>query len=113
MRYALLLAPLALAACDKPIAPVPAENTAAPELSNFQKQAVALTPGQRNGVFIRAIRDSGFDCQGVVESHRQADGMHGEPGYQAKCTDGTNYSILLDAGGTAHVAVRTGRLDRK
>lgn len=110
MRTILLMLPVLLAGCDKPVATIPAENETKAELSAFQKAAVELSPGQRNGMFIRAIRDAGFDCQSVSESHRQADGLHGEPGYQARCSDGTNYTILLDADSTAHVAVRTGRI---
>ena len=72
---------LGLAGCGSPTAP-PANQTAADPQST-ENQITSLAEGQRNGVFIRAIRDSGQECQQVESS---------EPGQRARGTPNTQAS---------------------
>ena len=96
-----LVALMLLAACDG--AP---DNVAAPvpqEPSAFQNAVAALSPPERNMVFIRAIRDANKNCQGVTESTRQGEAATGEPLWVARCTDGATYAVVLGRDGTAQV----------
>ncbi|MEP9400854.1 hypothetical protein [Sphingomonas sp. VNH70] len=69
------------------------------EASEAAKKVEALAPGQRDGVFIRAIRDAGLPCQGVTASER------GEtPGsWIATCQEGSRHIITFGANGMANV----------
>jgi hypothetical protein len=96
---ALLLA----TACDGGPAPSPARE------NPFQQRIAALDEGQRNAVFLRAIRDAGQDCQGVAGS---AEGgvQFGMPSWVARCSDGRDWLIMLAPDGRAHVARREEKL---
>ena len=109
MRTLSPLPALLLAGCGSgtPATPAP-EPTVAPP-SAFQNQLAALPDGQRNAVFIRAIRDASFDCQGVVKSYRQGDGPNGDPLYIAQCSDKKFYGILMGRDGTAQIVTRGDR----
>ena len=77
-------------------AAVVANQQAARDMSN---KVAALAPGQRDGVFIRAIRDAGLPCQGVTRS---------EPGekpgsWVATCQEGSRHIITFGANGMANV----------
>ena len=103
MCRSILCAALLLAACGS--APtntaVPAPTPQPP--SAFQKRIAAMNDQERNVVFIRAIRDSGHDCQGVTASQRKSDQPDGGMVYAALCNDGANYGVVLDRDGTAQV----------
>lgn len=101
MTNRLLLAalPLALAACDSQPATPPAPQ--AP--SEFQNQVAALDAPQRNAVFIRAIRDAGYDCQQVTASQSQPVAAGGQPLWQATCSGGATYGVQIGRDGTATV----------
>lgn len=109
MRRLSLLPVLLLAGCGGGTPSQPAAQPTTEPPSAFQNQVAALPEGQRKGVFIRAIRDAGFDCQGVVEAHRQGDGLNGDPLYVAQCSDKKYYGILLGRDGTAQVVTRGDR----
>ena len=96
----LLLGTLAGCSGSEP-APVASPTPSGP--SEFQARVAALSEGERNAVFIRAIRDAGKDCQGVTGSQRRSDAAGGEPLYVATCTDGASYGVLLGREGTAQV----------
>ena len=81
----------------------PAANAAAPA----GNQVAALSEGQRNAVFIRAIRDAGLDCQ-HVERSVQADSVRDMPVWRATCQGGAEYAIAIGADGTAQVLSETG-----
>jgi hypothetical protein len=74
--------------------------TAGPEAT--QNQLEALPEGARNGVFIRAIRDSGNDCQNV-ESSTPAGEHQGLPLWRARCVDGVEWTIVIGNDGSAAV----------
>jgi hypothetical protein len=98
----LLTLPL-LAACGSPIPAddaAPANATAA----NTTDAATirALPPGQRDGVFLRAIRDSGADCQQVTQTSEQAV-ANGPATWAVECDRSGRYVVAIDAGGIAIV----------
>ncbi len=105
MRKALTAAVLAfgLASCGDGDTPPPADSgneTAKSE--DIQNRLEAMPEGQRNGVFIRAIRDSGEDCQ-HVESSSRAGEHEGYPVWTAACAGGGNFTIVITSGGVAQV----------
>ena len=61
-----------------------------------------LSEGQRNAVFIRAIRDSGQDCQHVDSSARAGE-HQGLPLWTARCENGVTWTIVLGNDGSAAV----------
>lgn len=65
-------------------------------------QLAALPEGQRNGVFIRAIRDAGEDCQHVIASSRAGE-YQGMPVWSAQCEGGDSWSIVVTRDGTAQL----------
>jgi hypothetical protein len=73
------------------------------EHGDYQARLQAMPEGQRNAVFIRALRDAGRPCQGVENSTYQ--GLRdGVPTWTARCTDdGGDWLILLGAGGVVQV----------
>jgi hypothetical protein len=93
------VAALAAAACSGgPNAPAAnVANTAAPAGS----QVAALSEGQRNAVFIRALRDAGLDCQHVDRSV-PAGTAQGLPIWRATC-QGSEYLIAVGPDGTAQI----------
>lgn len=95
-----LLFPLLLA-CEgeKAAGPAPAS------ISEYKQRIDALTEQQRNGVFLRAVRDAGAGCQDVIGSAYQGIEFS-MPSWVARCENGTDWMIMLDKGGKAHVARR-------
>ena len=65
-------------------------------------QVAALSDGQRNAVFIRAIRDAGLDCQHVRRSV-QTGNAQDMPVWRATCQGGAEYMIAIGADGTAQI----------
>ncbi len=83
----------------------PASETNVPAAAagnDFANQVAALPEGQRNGVFIRAIRDAGEDCQHVETSVRAGE-YEGNPVWSAQCEGGTSWSIVVMPDGTAQL----------
>jgi hypothetical protein len=105
-----LLSVLLLAGCgDTSPERREAEATAQMPPSEFQNQLAALSDGERNGVFIRAIRDANFDCQGVTKSYRQGNAPNGLPLYIAQCSDKKFYGLIMGRDGTANIITRGDR----
>ena len=96
-------AALALAGCGGGEAvPTPEQNAqAAQETLAIEARVAALSPGQRNGVFIRAIRDAGLRCQGVVNSERAPPPARAT--WIARCTNGSGHIIAFGPNGMAKV----------
>lgn len=102
MRMTITLAALLLAGCDAtPSAPVNQAEAAAGGEAMGNRLA-AMPEGQRNGVFIRAIRDAGQDCQ-FVESSTPAGEYQGFPLWSARCEGGRTYTIAIGNAGEAQV----------
>ncbi|MDQ4088180.1 MAG: hypothetical protein M3177_09275 [Pseudomonadota bacterium] len=68
----------------------------------IQNRLEAMPEAQRNGVFIRAIRDARQDCQNV-ESSQRAGEHQGFPVWTATCDGGGTFSIVIMNDGTAAV----------
>ncbi len=90
-----------LAGCDE-APPLPAPSNEASSAEDIQKQIQALPEGQRNGVFIRAIRDAGQECQ-HVESSEPAGTHRGFPVWNATCAGGGTWTIVIADNGNAQV----------
>ncbi|MFA6117891.1 MAG: hypothetical protein WC729_28160 [Sphingomonas sp.] len=100
------IAVLALAGCQAP----PDLNVAQPDepaatITNATAEVLKLPEGQRDMVFLRAIRDAGLDCQGVTRSER-LDDTAGKPTWRVECTDRTAHLVQVTPDGTALVASR-------
>lgn len=82
------------------------QNNAAPAAANAPEpagnQVAALSEGQRNAVFIRAIRDAGLDCQ-HVERSVAAGTARNMPVWRATCQGGGEFAIAIGADGTAQI----------
>lgn len=97
---------MGLAACgdgDDQTANAPA-TAPQPKASAYQEEILSLDEGQRNAVFIRAIRDANAEanCQGV-ESSAYVGEHQNAPMWTARCDDGTDWAILLGPTDTAQV----------
>lgn len=94
---------LMLAACGPDAQEQAAANAAVvanqQEAQAMSAKVAALSPGQRDGVFIRAIRDAGLPCQGVTGSE-----AGDKPGsWVATCQEGSRHIITFGANGMANV----------
>ncbi len=94
---------LLLAACGPNAEQQAVANQAAvanaQEAQAMAAKVEALAPGQREGVFIRAIRDAGLPCQGVTAAERGE-----KPGsWVATCREGSRHIITFGANGMANV----------
>ncbi len=65
-------------------------------------RVAALSDGQRNGVFIRAIRDAGLDCQ-HVDGSAPAGSYRGMPVWRATCRGGGAWTIVIGDDGSAQI----------
>ena len=93
---------LALAACGGERRDEVANQPEANDTVDVANQLAALPEGQRNGVFIRAIRDAGEDCQHVVASSRAGE-YQGMPVWSAQCDGGGSWTIVVTRDGTAQL----------
>lgn len=96
MRFTVLTALVALtAACG---APQTAQTNSETNLASNAERIAAMPDGQRNAVFIRAIRDAGLECQHVAAS--QPAGIYeGRPVWSAECVGGGRWTIVLTESG--------------
>ncbi|GAA3699127.1 hypothetical protein GCM10022268_06680 [Sphingomonas cynarae] len=84
-----------------------ADNTAdnaaaaAPD-GGYAARITALSPRLRQGVFLRAIRDAGEECQEVTEEDGIA-AIEGKPAWVVTCDRSTRWVITIDKSGTAAV----------
>ena len=92
------------AACGQDAEPRKVKAITVPE-GGYKQRIDALPAGQRDALFLRAIRDAGQECQQVVGS--AYNGVHfGMPSWAARCSNGADWLIMLGKGGNAHVAQR-------
>jgi hypothetical protein len=83
----------------------PAQETNRPAeapTDDVANRLAALPEGQRNAVFIRAIRDAGEDCQHVETSVRAGE-YQGNPVWSAQCEGGDSWTIVVTPDGTAQL----------
>jgi len=92
---------LSLAACGGSNQP-PAKSNPTEPAAAFQQRLQAMPEGARNGVFIRAIRDSHQECQHVEQSARVTSN-DGAPVWFARCTGDGTFVIAIRDGGIAQV----------
>ena len=62
----------------------------------------ALSEGQRNAVFIRAIRDAGLECQ-HVQSSTPAGTYRGMPVWRATCRGDRHWTIVIGPNNEAQI----------
>ena len=101
MRLMVCAAVLFLAGCGEQGAP-PVNKVQANDSVDVANQLAALPEGQRNAVFIRAIRDAHEECQHVVASTRAGD-YQGMPVWSAQCEGGGSWTIVVTRDGTAQL----------
>ena len=98
----ILLPALFLSACsaEQPAA----TNTTAASADNvdYLARIRAMPAGQRNAVFLRAIRDAGRACQGVTEL-TEVTGNGGPATWSARCDDGNRWIVAISPTGVATV----------
>jgi hypothetical protein len=99
-RLPLLALLLPLAACGGE-APAPAPSPTA-SAGGYIAQVKALPEGQQRGVLFRAIRDGAKACP-ELSSFEAAPDQDGKPVWNAVCSDGGRWRVVLSDDGTALV----------
>lgn len=75
------------------------------DTTNYQAEVIALPPTARDGVFLRAVRDAGFNCQEVTQAER-FEPVKGNPTWRVYCGK-TPHIISITRDGTAQITSRT------
>jgi hypothetical protein len=97
MRILILSALATMTAACGTAAPAPNQSEAAANIATPQASGAriaALTEGQRNAVFIRALLDAGLDCQEVTGSVPTAP-YRGFPAWNATCRGGGQWTLVI------------------
>ncbi|WP_106638589.1 hypothetical protein [Allosphingosinicella vermicomposti] len=97
-----LCATALIAACDSGASENDVQPVEVPQ-GDYQARLMTMPEGQRNAVFIRAIRDAGRDCQNVERSAFQGE-RNGQPVWAARCGDGQDWVIVIGRDGIAQIA---------
>lgn len=92
------------AAANAAAANLAADNAA--DATNYQAEVIALPPRLQDGVFLRAVRDAGFNCQEVTKTER-FDPVQGNPAWRVTCDNRTPHLISITRDGTAKIVSRT------
>lgn len=96
-----VLCAAALAGCHQP-QPTPAPNVQAAanasDGGDFAAQLAALPEASRNGVFMRAIGDAGYDCQ-KVDSAKPHAPVEGRAAWAITCVHDVRYVAVADPKG--------------
>ena len=93
---------IGLAGCGDTGGDTAANKVEAPGSEAVQNRLESMPEGQRNAVFIRAIRDARQECQ-HVESSQRAGEHQGFPVWNATCAGGGTWTIVIMNDGTAAV----------
>lgn len=97
---------LTLPGCERAAPERETTDIEVPE-GDYQARLMAMTDGERNAVFIRALRDAGRDCQGVESSTYQGE-PDGVPTWTARCVgEQGDWLILLGKDGIVQVVSAT------
>ena len=105
IRPILLLPLAAVAACGaEPTAQngTGTNTVAAADNVDYLARIRSMPQGQRNAVFLRAIRDAKQPCQGVTEL-TEVTGTGGPATWVARCDDGGRWVVSIAPNGTATV----------
>lgn len=95
---------IVLTAC-KPSAGPP-QNVEAEAQANQAATVAALPPGQRDGVFFRAIRDAGLPCQDIISAEPLPPEQNAAQ-WRVRCEDKVPYLIAVPPTGPLIVTSRT------
>ena len=109
MKRLMILPLAALAACNAEPAGQTASasnsaggNIAAADAVDYPARIRTMAAGQRNAVFLRAVRDAGRACQGVTDATEVT--VQGGPAtWSAACEDGVRWIVAISPTGTATV----------
>ncbi len=117
----LIAFPLLLVACGQQTATpdntaaanAAAVNAATPE-EGFVQRVRALPAGQRDGVFLRAVRDGKGQCQEVTEEYEVAN-IPADNAWAVTCDRTNHWLVTIDENGVATVTAvsAASRLPRK
>ena len=99
--FGAVLAAVVLAGCQRSQQPATSGNTAMPA-ADYERQLAALPEASRDGVFMRAITDAGFDCQKVESAATHAP-VEGRPAWAVQCEHDRRYVMLINPGGIVQV----------
>lgn len=86
------LAAILLTGCNQP-QPQVTPIAAAPK-TDYLARINQLAPKQRDATFYRAIEDAGFVCDTVSSSQAQQ-AVEGHPAWDAHCSDGGHWTLVL------------------
>ena len=86
------LAAILLTGCNQP-QPTATPTAAAPK-TDYLARINQLAPKQRDATFYRAIEDSGCVCDTVSSSQPQ-EAVQGHPAWDAHCSDGGHWTLVL------------------
>lgn len=86
------LAAILLTGCNRP-QPQATPTAAAPK-TDYLARINQLAPKQRDATFYRAIEDAGFVCDTVSSSQAQQ-AVEGHPAWDAHCSDGGHWTLVL------------------
>ena len=89
-----------LSACGPGGGAAPAGNETTS--GDYRQRLEAMPEGQRNAVFIRAIRDAQLECQHVEASTPSSD-YRGMPVWDVRCSGGGNWTLVVTADGIAQI----------
>ena len=101
MMTAAMLATIA-SACGPTGGEAPQQANQQATTADYRTRLAAMPEGERNAVFIRALRDARLDCQHVDSSERATD-YQGMPVWTASCRGGGNWTIVIGENGVAQI----------
>ena len=90
-----------LAGCERGTPEATTNNIEVPA-GDYQAKLEAMPEGQRNAVFIRAIRDAGLDCQHVASSTGAGE-INGAPAWTVACDNDVRWTVAIGGDGVAQV----------
>lgn len=96
-----LILALACSGCRRESGPAHGQAGAAQQQS-YGERVAALPDPRRRAVFLRAVRDAGFDCQ-HVESATVAGRYRDLPVWRATCRGGSEGTVVITNGGVAQI----------
>jgi hypothetical protein len=85
-------------------------GSAANAADSAGSRVAALSEGERNAVFIRALRDAGLECQ-HVEHSVPAGTIQNLPAWRATCQGGGEWTIVIAGDGRAQILPSGNPLD--